>query len=124
MTQLRIFQVGFCVSKDSIASHCKFRDKYKLSFPLLTDPDGKVMEAYDAWGDKVMYGKKMKGIIRSTVVIDGEGKVYKHWPKVSVKGHVDAVVEAVKALASGATSDESAAKITAKPAAKKKSAKG
>ncbi len=112
------------VSKDSIASHCKFRDKYKLSFPLLTDPDGKVMEAYDAWGDKVMYGKKMKGIIRSTVVIDGEGKVYKHWPKVSVKGHADAVVEAVKALASGAKPDDkSAAKPAAKPATKKKSAK-
>jgi thioredoxin-dependent peroxiredoxin len=90
------------VSKDSIASHCKFRDKYKLSFPLLTDADGKVMEAYGAWGDKVMYGKKMKGIIRSTVLIDGEGKVVKHWPKVSVKGHVDEVVEAVKALGASA----------------------
>ena len=86
------------VSKDSIASHCKFRDKYKLNFPLLTDADGKVMEAYGAWGDKVMYGKKMKGIIRSTVIIDKTGKVAKHWPKVSVKGHVDEVVDAVKAL--------------------------
>ena len=56
------------------------------------------MEAYGAWGDKVMYGKKMKGIIRSTVLIGKDGKVVKHWPKVSVKGHVDDVVEAVKAL--------------------------
>ena len=87
------------VSKDSIASHCKFRDKYKLTFPLLTDPDGKVMEAYGAWGDKVLYGKKMKGIIRSTVLIDKAGKVARHWPKVSVKGHVDEVVDAVKQLA-------------------------
>ena len=86
------------VSKDSIASHCKFRDKYELSFPLLSDPEGKVLEAYGAWGDKVMYGKKMKGIIRSTVVIDRAGKVAKHWPKVSVKGHVAEVVAAVKAL--------------------------
>ena len=86
------------VSKDSIASHCKFRDKYKLNFPLLTDAEGKVMEAYGAWGDKVMYGKKMKGIIRSTVIIDKTGKVAHHWPKVSVKGHVDQVVDAVKAL--------------------------
>ena len=86
------------VSKDTIASHCKFRDKYKLNFPLLTDEDGKVMEAYGAWGDKVMYGKKMKGIIRSTVLIDKTGKVVQHWPKVSVKGHVDEVVNAVKAL--------------------------
>ncbi len=54
------------VSKDSIASHCKFRDKFKLTFPLLSDADGKMLEAYGAWGDKVMYGKKMKGIIRST----------------------------------------------------------
>jgi peroxiredoxin Q/BCP len=87
------------VSKDSIASHCKFRDKYKLTFPLLSDPDGKTLESYGAWGDKVMYGKKMKGIIRSTVVIDKAGKVAKHWPKVSVKGHVDDVVETVKQLA-------------------------
>ena len=86
------------VSKDSIASHCKFRDKYKLNFPLLSDAEGKVLEAYGAWGDKVMYGKKLKGVIRSTVLIDAAGKVAHHWPKVSVKGHVDQVVEAVKAL--------------------------
>jgi len=86
------------VSKDSIASHCKFRDKYKLNFALLSDPDGKMLEAYGAWGDKNMYGKKMKGIIRSTVLIDGEGKVAAVWPKVSVKGHVDAVLAAAKAL--------------------------
>jgi thioredoxin-dependent peroxiredoxin len=85
-------------SKDSIASHCKFRDKFGLSFPLLSDPEGKVLEAYGAWGDKVMYGKKMKGIIRSTVVIGKDGKVVQHWPKVSVKGHVAAVVDAIKAL--------------------------
>jgi thioredoxin-dependent peroxiredoxin len=89
------------VSKDSIASHCKFRDKYKLTFPLLSDPEGTALEAYGAWGDKVMYGKKLKGIIRSTVVIDKAGKVARHWPKVSVKGHVDEVVAAVKTLAKG-----------------------
>lgn len=86
------------VSKDSIASHCKFRDKFELTFPLLTDADGKMMEAYDAWGDKTMYGKTKKGIIRSTVLIGKDGKVKQHWPKVSVKGHVAAVLEAVKAL--------------------------
>ena len=91
------------VSKDSIASHCKFRDKYELSFPLLSDPDGKVLEAYGAWGEKSMYGKKMMGIIRSTVLIGKDGKVKQHWPKVSVKGHVAAVVEAVKGL--GALAD-------------------
>ena len=86
------------VSKDSIASHCKFRDKYKLTFPLLTDPDGATLEAYGAWGDKVLYGKKSKGIIRSTVLIRPDGKVRKHWPKVTVKGHVDDVIASVKAL--------------------------
>jgi thioredoxin-dependent peroxiredoxin len=86
------------VSKDSIASHCKFRDKFKLNFALLSDPDGKMLEAYGAWGDKNMYGKKMKGIIRSTVLIDGAGKVAAVWPKVSVKGHVDAVLTAAKAI--------------------------
>jgi thioredoxin-dependent peroxiredoxin len=83
------------VSKDSITSHCKFRDKYKLSFPLLTDPTEKMMTAYDAWGEKSMYGKKFMGIIRSTVIIDADGKVAKHFPKVSVKGHVEEVLAAV-----------------------------
>ena len=89
------------VSKDSIESHCKFRDKYNLSFPLLTDADGKVMTAYGAWGDKMMYGKKVTGIIRSTVLIDKDGTIVRHWPKVSVKGHADQVLEAVKALEGG-----------------------
>ena len=105
------------VSKDSVASHHKFKTKEKLNFPLLSDPDTAVMGKYGAWGEKVMYGKKMKGIIRSTVVIDTEGKVVKHWPKVSVKGHVDDVVETVKTLASGGEVEKPAAK---KPAAKKK----
>lgn len=85
------------VSKDSIESHCKFRDKHALNFPLLSDPEGKTLEAYGAWGDKMLYGKKSKGIIRSTVLIDDEGKVLHHWPKVTVKGHVAAVVAAIEA---------------------------
>lgn len=84
------------VSKDSIASHCKFRDKYELNFPLLSDPDGKTLEAYGAWGEKTLYGKKSMGIIRSTVLIGKDGKVVRHWPKVRVKDHVDEVVAAVK----------------------------
>ena len=90
------------VSKDSIASHCKFRDKYSLSFPLLTDADGAVMEKYGAWGEKVLYGKKMEGVIRSTVLIGKDGKVVRHWPKVSVKGHAAAVLEEIKAAEKGA----------------------
>lgn len=83
------------VSKDSIESHCKFIDKHELNFELLSDPDGKVIEKYGAWGEKNMYGKKMMGIIRSTVVIDDAGKVHKIFPKVRVKGHVDKVLEAL-----------------------------
>ena len=86
------------VSVDTPFALKAWADRQGLTFPLLSDPDGKVLEAYGAWGDKVMYGKKMKGIIRSTVLIDGSGKVVQHWPKVSVKGHVDEVVETVKQL--------------------------
>jgi peroxiredoxin Q/BCP len=83
------------VSRDSIESHCKFADKYKLKFPLLSDPDGKMIEKYGAWGEKNMYGKKSMGIIRSTVLIGPDGRVIKHFPKVRVKGHVDEVLEAL-----------------------------
>jgi peroxiredoxin Q/BCP len=71
------------VSKDPIASHQKFIGKYKLPFVLLSDPEASVMQAYGAWGEKMMYGKPVTGTIRSTVVIDGKGAVIKHWTKVS-----------------------------------------
>jgi peroxiredoxin Q/BCP len=83
------------VSKDSIASHCKFRDKYKLNFPLLSDPDGKVLEKYGAWGEKVLYGKKSMGILRTTVIIGPDGRVRKIFPKVKVAGHAEAVLAAL-----------------------------
>jgi peroxiredoxin Q/BCP len=86
------------ISKDSIESHCKFRDKYSLKFPLLSDPDAKVIEKYGAWGEKNMYGKKSMGIIRRTVVIAPDGKVKKIFPKVKVDGHVAAVIDTIKAL--------------------------
>jgi peroxiredoxin Q/BCP len=86
------------VSKDSLESHCKFRDKYALKFPLLSDPEGKTIEKYGAWGEKVLYGKRSLGIIRSTVIVGPDGKVKKVFPKVKVNGHVDAVIDAIKAL--------------------------
>ena len=86
------------VSPDSVASHEKFRGKYKLNFPLLADPDKAVAKKYGAFGEKVMYGKKVTGMIRSTFVIDGEGVVRKVFPRVKVDGHADKVLEAVKAL--------------------------
>jgi len=85
------------VSADAAASHQKFRDKYKLPFPLLTDADRKVMTTYGAYGDKMMYGKKTKGVIRSTVWIGPDGKVRKHWARVADAGaHPEQVLAALK----------------------------
>lgn len=75
--------VLFGVSRDSIASHGKFITKYQLPFVLLADENTKVMQAYEAWGEKLMYGKPVIGTIRSTVVIGPNGKVIKHWARVS-----------------------------------------
>src|SRR5687767_12659255 len=63
------------ISKDSVASHCKFRDKHGLSVRLLSDPDLKVHKAFGAWGEKTMYGKKVEGVIRSTFLVGPDGKV-------------------------------------------------
>lgn len=70
------------VSKDSLASHERFIEKFGLPFVLLTDPDTEIMQAYRAFGEKTMYGKKVMGTIRSTVVIGPDGTILKHWPKV------------------------------------------
>lgn len=83
------------VSKDTVEKHCKFRDKYGLTFPLLSDVAGAVIEAYGAWGEKVLYGQKKMGIIRSTVIIGPDGKVKKVFPKVKVDGHAAEVLAAV-----------------------------
>jgi peroxiredoxin Q/BCP len=89
------------VSKDSIQSHCGFRDKYGLKFPLASDPDLAVHKAYGAWGEKTMYGKKVKGTIRSTYVVTPEGKIGKVFSPVKVDGHAEKVLEAIKSLAKG-----------------------
>jgi thioredoxin-dependent peroxiredoxin len=86
------------VSGDSLDSHGKFKAKYKLNFPLLADTDKAVAKKYGAWGEKVMYGKKVTGMIRSTFVIDEEGVVRKVFPKVRVDGHADKVLQALSAL--------------------------
>lgn len=71
------------VSKDSIASHSKFITNYRLPFVLLSDPDFSMMQAYEAYGEKVMCGKKSMGTIRSTVIVGPDGVVVKHWAKVA-----------------------------------------
>jgi peroxiredoxin Q/BCP len=81
----------FGCSPDSPESHRKFIAKHKLKVKLLSDPDHKVMEKFGAWGEKVSYGKKTVGVIRSTVLIDPTGKVAHHWPTVKTAGHAEAV---------------------------------
>jgi peroxiredoxin Q/BCP len=88
----------FGVSPDSVESHVKFKEKYKLNFPLLADTDHEVAEKFGAWREKNMYGKKSMGIQRSTYLIDATGKVAKLWKKVSVDGHDEQVIEALKEL--------------------------
>jgi thioredoxin-dependent peroxiredoxin len=83
------------VSPDTTASHCKFRDKFELSFDLLSDPEHAVLEKYGAWGEKTLYGKKSVGVIRTTVLIDPDGNVQRVFPKVKVNNHVNAVLAAL-----------------------------
>jgi peroxiredoxin Q/BCP len=86
------------VSPDGGASHEAFTRKYELPFTLLSDPDMKMMKTYEAYGEKVMYGKTVTGVIRSTVWIDPNGKVVKHWRRVSnAEEHPEQVLEALRA---------------------------
>lgn len=97
MARLKKDAVVLGVSTDSVESHKKFRDKFGLDFPLLSDVDRAAVNAYGAWGEKVMYGKKSMGLIRSTFFIDEKGVVVKAWRKVKVEGHVNEVIGAIKA---------------------------
>ncbi|MEM8984301.1 MAG: peroxiredoxin [Pseudomonadota bacterium] len=90
--------VVYGVSKDSLASHDKFRDKQGYRFELIADEDGKVCELFDVIKEKNMYGRKFMGIERSTFLIDASGKLAAEWRKVKVAGHAEAVLEAAKAL--------------------------
>ncbi|MGQ0645653.1 MAG: thioredoxin-dependent thiol peroxidase [Elusimicrobiota bacterium] len=83
------------VSKDSAASHAKFKEKYGLPFPLLADENLDVIKAYGAWGERSLYGRKFMGILRSTVVIGADGRVKAVFPKVKVNGHAEEVLRAL-----------------------------
>jgi len=85
------------VSPDPVSSHQKFRDKYSLNFPLLSDQDHQVSEAYGVWKEKSMYGRKYWGIERSTFIIDENGVVVDVWRKVKPKGHADRVEDILSA---------------------------
>ena len=85
------------ISPDSQSSHQKFRDKYELPFTLLADPEREVMTEYDAYGEKMMYGKKRMGVIRSTVWVGPDGNVVKHWRRVpKAADHPLKVLDAIK----------------------------
>lgn len=86
------------ISADSAKSHQKFREKYDLPFPLLVDDDRAVMDSYGAWGEKKMYGKVFKGLIRSTFLIDRDGKIAEAWYNVKAKGHVEKVLAALDVM--------------------------
>ena len=86
------------VSKDKVAALDKFATKYGLTFPLASDPEGGVVEAYGAWVEKSMYGKSYMGIDRCTVLVDGAGRVVRVWRKVKVPGHVAEVLGAAQGL--------------------------
>lgn len=86
------------VNADSVETHRKFKAKHGLTFPLLSDPEHKALEAYGVWQEKSLYGRKFMGIVRATFLVDAKGVVRAVWPKVRVAGHVDDVLAAVKAL--------------------------
>ena len=88
----------FGISKDSLKSHDKFRDKYKIKFDLLADEELKVIKKYKVWGKKKFMGREFMGVIRSTFLIDKKGKVLKVWNNVKVKDHAKEVLENLKNL--------------------------
>ena len=88
--------VIFGVSRDSIASHEKFKEKQKFPFDLISDPDEKICKQFDVIREKTLYGRKFMGVERSTFLIDENGKLRQEWRKVKVKGHAEEVLDAVK----------------------------
>lgn len=90
--------IVFGVSRDSLASHEKFREKQGFKFDLISDPDEKLCKKFDVIHEKSLYGRKFMGVVRSTFLIDANGKLCREWRKVKVKGHAEEVLEAVKAL--------------------------
>jgi thioredoxin-dependent peroxiredoxin len=110
----------FGLSADDGKSHAKFVRKYALTFPLLSDPDHALLDAYGAWVEKNMYGRTYFGVQRSTFVIGADGRVEQSWPKVSVDGHAEAVLAYLKGATPAAKAQPAAAKkASAKTAAVK-----
>lgn len=94
LKKLKVQVIG--ISKDSVKKHDKFKEKYELNFPLVSDEDGKICDKYGVWVEKSMYGKKYMGIERSTFLIDADGKIAHIWRKVSVTDHVTDIIKVLK----------------------------
>ncbi|SDD89672.1 peroxiredoxin Q/BCP [Paenibacillus sp. UNCCL117] len=88
------------ISPDPVRSHQRFAAKYELPFPLLSDPEHEVAELFGVWALKKLYGREYMGIVRSTFLIDKEGRLAKEWRGIRVKGHLEQVLQAVKELES------------------------
>ena len=86
------------VSADPVQAQDKFKSKHKLKIALGSDVTKEMLQAYGAWGEKSMYGRKYMGVIRKTFLIDGEGSIARIWPKVSVPGHAEEVLDAARGL--------------------------
>lgn len=99
-TALGVKVVG--ISPDTVEKHCKFRDKHGLKAILAADPELKAIKAYGVWGKKKMFGHEYDGVLRTTFLIDGKGKVAGVWPVTRIKGHAAAALEAARALAATA----------------------
>jgi peroxiredoxin Q/BCP len=87
------------ISPDSIADHCAFRDKYRLGITLAADPERKAIEAYGLWGLKHTFGRDYIGLIRTSFLVDGDGRIAEIWPVTRIKGHAAKVLAAARALA-------------------------
>ena len=86
------------VSPDSLKKHEKFKSKHGLAMPLVADEAREAIEAYGVWGEKTMFGRKYMGVVRSTFLIDRDGKIARIWRNVRVSGHAEEVLESAKAL--------------------------
>jgi peroxiredoxin Q/BCP len=108
------------ISRDPVATHCRFRDKHGLTVPLLADPERKAHAAFGAWGEKTMYGKKVEGAIRCTFLVGPDGRVKRVWKSVKVDGHAEQVLAALRSAdAPFATGEDPTFRAKAKAAAKK-----
>jgi len=94
--KLGVFVLG--VSRDSLASHQKFKAKHKLKIALGSDPDTEMAKDWDVWGEKSLYGRKYMGLERATFLVNDKGVIAQAWHKVKVPGHVEQVLEAAKSL--------------------------